>query len=110
MLLERFEMENRGSADISMLPPHTVFTEDSVAPRSNLKTRYHISIVGSLYLSTRSRPYISLAVEKTGRKSSRPTIGDWNRLKRVFKYLKETTVLGLHIEFGKGTTAPVNIG
>ena len=54
------------------------------------------SAVGSLlYLSTRSRPDIAFAVSCAARFCSKPTKPHWTAVKRIFRYLRGTTGLGL---------------
>jgi hypothetical protein len=54
------------------------------------------SLVGSLiYLSTMTRPDISFAVRKISQKMQSPSINDWQAAKRVLRYLKGTSTLGL---------------
>ena len=54
------------------------------------------SAVGSLlYLSTRTRPDIAYAVGNVARFCSKPTKDHWIAVKRIFRYLKGTTHLGL---------------
>ena len=54
------------------------------------------SAVGSLlYLATRSRPDIAYAVSSVARFCSKPTRSHWTAVKRIFRYLKGTTSLGL---------------
>ncbi len=54
------------------------------------------SAVGSLlYLATRSRPDIAFAVNNVARFCSRPTKQHWKAVKRIFRYLRGTTHLGL---------------
>ena len=54
------------------------------------------SAVGSLlYLSTKTRPDIAYAVNSVARFSSNPTKQHWMAVKRIFRYLRGTTNLGL---------------
>ena len=54
------------------------------------------SAVGSLlYLATRTRPDIAFAVNNVARFCSKPTKEHWMAVKRVFRYLRGTTQLGL---------------
>ena len=62
------------------------------------KTKY-LAIVGSLlYLATRTRPDISYAVGKVAQHSSSPTLTDWKQAKRILRYLKGTTDIGLRFK------------
>ena len=54
------------------------------------------SAVGSLlYLATKTRPDISFAVGSVARYCSKPTREHWTAVKRIFRYLKGTSSLGL---------------
>ena len=54
------------------------------------------SAVGSLlYLATRSRPDIAFAVNNVARFCSKSTKEHWMAVKRIFRYLRGTTHLGL---------------
>ena len=54
------------------------------------------SAVGSLlYLATKTRPDISFAVGTVARYCSKPTTEHWTAVKRIFRYLKGTSDLGL---------------
>ena len=54
------------------------------------------SAVGSLlYLSTKTRPDIAYAVNSVARFCSNPTKQNWMAVKRIFRYLRGTTTLGL---------------
>ena len=55
------------------------------------------SAVGSLlYLSTGTRPDIAFAVGNVARFSANPTKRHWTGVKRILRYLKGTSDLGLH--------------
>ncbi|XP_047116008.1 secreted RxLR effector protein 161-like [Schistocerca piceifrons] len=48
-----------------------------------------------MYLSTVTRPDITFAVNKAARAMEKPTTEDWNRVKRIFRYLKGTLNFGI---------------
>ena len=55
------------------------------------------SAIGSLmYLSVCTRPDITYIVSNLARFSSKPTTDHWNAVKRVMRYLRGTTDLGIH--------------
>ena len=61
-----------------------------------LDTSKYQSAVGSLlYLSTRSRPDLAFAVGNAARYCSQPSQQHWSAVKRIFRYLRGTTDLGL---------------
>lgn len=53
-------------------------------------------VVGALaYLMVGSEPDIAYAVSVVSRKLENPTKDDWNKVKRIFRYLKSTSAQGL---------------
>ena len=48
-----------------------------------------------MYLANATRPDIAYAVNYLTRKQLDPTEDDWNDVKRVFRYLRGTTNLGI---------------
>lgn len=56
---------------------------------------YREAIGSLLYLAGATRPDISYAVNVLSRHQTNPTEGDWQMVKRVFRYLKGTKTLGL---------------
>ena len=62
----------------------------------SIDQRLYRSAVGSLlYLSVATRPDITYAVSNTAKFSSHPTDKHWTGVKRIMRYLKGTTNLGL---------------
>ena len=59
------------------------------------KVPYREAIGSLLYLSGGTRPDISYAVNILSRCQSKPTIEDWEDVKKLFRYLKGTIDLGL---------------
>ena len=54
------------------------------------------AVVGSLlYLSTKTRPDIAYAVSRVTRFCAKPTVEHWTAVKRILRYLKGTSNLGL---------------
>ena len=52
--------------------------------------------IGSLmYLANATRPDIAYAVNYLARKQMNPTENDWGEIKRIFRYLKGTSTLGI---------------
>jgi hypothetical protein len=52
--------------------------------------------VGSLtYLAVATRPNIAFAINKAARVMDRPAEKDWNKIKRIFCYLRSTSNYGL---------------
>ena len=59
------------------------------------QTLYQSAVGSLLYLSTRTRPDIAFAVNNVARFCSQPTKTHWTAVKRIFRYLRGTTHLGL---------------
>ena len=56
---------------------------------------YQTAVGSLLFLATRSRPDIAFAVNNVARFCSKPNKQHWIAVKRVFRYLRGTTHLGL---------------
>ena len=83
-LLKRFGMEN---CKAQPSPFGTDFLSDSV-PTDPFDTHQYLSLVMSLlYLARITRPDILFAVTYLASKSCTPTLGDYNKLKRILRYL-----------------------
>ena len=63
--------------------------------KKNDKVKYQSAVGSLLYLSTRSRPDIAFAVGNAARYCAQPTQLHWSAVKRILRYLKGTTHLGL---------------
>jgi len=76
-----------------------VKTSIGVNENKELTTKKHASyraLIGSLiWLATMTRPDIAYAVNKLTRVMHHPTTDDWIAAKRVLRYLKQTSQLGL---------------
>ena len=59
------------------------------------KVPYREAIGSLMYLANATRPDIAFAVNYLARKQLNPTEDDWSDVKRVFRYLRDTTDLGL---------------
>ena len=56
----------------------------------------HLSAIGALmYLANCTRPDIAFSMNLLARFSTAPTQRHWNRVKHIFRYLRETTDVGL---------------
>ena len=93
-LLQKFGMGNakpvKTPVDTSTKLVKASEVEDS------LDQRLYQSAVGSLlYLSVATRPDITYALSNTAKFSSHPTAKHWTGVKRIMRYLKGTTNLGL---------------
>ena len=94
-LLRRFGME----CSRPVLTPSVRRSQESLDSSKRVTVRQHAiyrTMVGSLlYLSTKTRPDISEAVGVVARHVEDPTLEDWTAVKRIFKYLRGTSKLGL---------------
>jgi len=70
--------------------------ENDVKEKIKAKIPYR-EAVGCLYLTTATRPDIAFAVNKVARAMENPTTQDWNQVKRIFRYLKNTVDYGIII-------------
>ena len=96
-ILQKFGMENAKpiSTPVAVNTKLTLKTEDS---EYFDKETYQSAVGSLLYLSTRTRPDITFAVNNIARFSSNPTTQHWTAVKRIFRYLKGTIHLGLLYE------------
>lgn len=71
---------------------------------------YQQAIGALLYISNRTRTNISAAVSFMARKSNAPTVEDWSKVKRILRYLKGTSDLGLNFAWNAKLAKPVVLG
>ncbi|XP_015187525.1 PREDICTED: uncharacterized mitochondrial protein AtMg00810-like [Polistes dominula] len=76
---------------------------------SNVPTnaRYREAIGTLLYLADATRPNIAYAVNLLSRRQNNPTEGDWTEVKRIFRYLRGTTDLGLYYRDREKSTSTI---
>ena len=93
-LLKKVGMENAKPVKTPMTPNVQLrkATEDDECFDQTL---YQSAVGGLLYLSTRTRPDIAFAVSNVARFCSKPTKEHWTAIKRIMRYLRGTTDLGL---------------
>ena len=97
-MLKKFNMENCKP----MRTPFDYCNKNCVEDEKPFCDVIYKKAVGSLiYLSIRTRPDISFAVNRAAQKCSKPTESDWSNVKRIFRYLKGTADTG--IVFSKGS-------
>ncbi|MCP3678245.1 MAG: hypothetical protein GY721_11850, partial [Deltaproteobacteria bacterium] len=95
-LLLRFGMSDSnavcvpGVADMPGVDPRTSREAQSFTP-----SRYREAVGSLLFLTNCTRPDISYAVNVACRSMSSPTLEDWMRVKRIFRYLVGTASYGL---------------
>lgn len=76
--------------------PGTKLKESSVTDESVNKQMYQSAIGSLMYLSVGTRPDIAYIVSYLARFSASPTTDHWKSVKRVLRYLRGTTELGIH--------------
>ena len=80
------------SSPVDVGTKHTKATDSSELVDPSL---YQSAVGSLLYLATKTRPDISFAVGSVARYCSKPTREHWTAVKRIFRYLKGTSSLGL---------------
>ncbi|XP_076029817.1 uncharacterized protein LOC143018343 [Oratosquilla oratoria] len=58
-------------------------------------TKYQSAVGSLLFLSTKTRPDISYAVCNVAKYCNKPYQQHWSAVKRIFRYLKGTVIVGL---------------
>jgi hypothetical protein len=92
-ILQRFDMIDCNKVDT---PMEKLSTEAEICDDNDAMNYPYREAVGSLmYLAIGSRPDIMFAVSYASQKLENPTKNDWNRVKRIFRYLKGTLDLGI---------------
>jgi hypothetical protein len=98
-VLERFGMD-----DCKPMP--TPMVEDSEEDNTALfpdKTTYISAIGCLLYLAGTTRAEIAYAVSVVASKNQNPTVKDWMKVKRIFRYLKGSSEHGIEFKSGRNT-------
>lgn len=92
-MIRRFGLEDAKPSNV-LLDQGYLSTEDNSHPlNENLKDR---AAIGSLlYISYNTRPDIAAATSILAQKVSSPMARDWNEVRRVMRYLKETEAMML---------------
>lgn len=73
-------------------------TESNMLKEEFKRVPYREAIGSLMYLSNATRPDITFAVNYLARKQLEPTEKDWTDVKRVFRYLRGTTKMGLRFK------------
>lgn len=99
MVLARFGMKDCKPVSTPMVKGSLQVGKES---EEDLNTTFpHREAVGALmYLMTCTRPDIAYAVSVVSRNLENPPIQDISKVKRIFRYLKGTTDIGLLYKFG----------
>ena len=90
-ILQKFGME---SANPVSTPTENSVSISSEEPFDEVEA-YRTAVGMLLFLATGTRPDIIYAVSTAAQKVQLPTKGDWQRVKRIFRYLRGTTNLCL---------------
>lgn len=100
-ILERFDLKECNAQDTPMITRQVKNRNNKNIGKlddSNIPANapYREAIGSLLYLAGATRPDIAYAVNLLSRRQNNPTKGDWTEVKRIFRYLKGTTDLGLY--------------
>jgi hypothetical protein len=93
-LLQKFGMDNAKSISTTVAVNTKLMLKTEDDECFDLK-KYQSAVGSLLYLSIRTRPDITFAVNNVARFSSNATTQHWTAVKRIFRYLRGTTNLGL---------------
>ena len=93
-ILQRYGMHDSKSVSTPVSPDVKLVASEG--PDDACNQQMYQAVVGSLlYLSTKTRPDIAYAVSSVARFCVKPTKGHWTAVKRILRYLKGTSNLGL---------------
>jgi len=92
--LSRVGMSNCKAAATSMSSVERLTLDDGQSLRSEDSTRYR-SIVGALQYITLTRPDLAFAVNRVCKYLHSPTTAHWTAVKRIIRYLKYSSKVGL---------------
>jgi hypothetical protein len=98
-VLARFEMENSNSVK-NPIVPGTKLSKDEGG--NKVDATLFKQMVGSLMYLTITRPDLMYGVSLISRYMSRPTMSHWLAAKRILRYLKGTTELGIFYTKNEG--------
>src|SRR5271156_5944418 len=100
-MLKRFQMEDCKPVSTHMITGCKLRKDDG-SPEVDQKL--YRSMIGSLLYATASRPDVMYAVGLVGRFQANPRESHLQEVKRIFRYLKGTTELGLWYPRGQELT------
>lgn len=97
-------LETAGMAGCDSTPTPLPLQLDRVVGQDKLfdQPTYFRSLAGKLQYLTLTRPDIQFAVNYVCQKMHAPTVADFSNLRRILRYLKGTSHLGLTINFKTG--------
>ena len=105
-VLERFNMKESKPKDTPMVTRQVQKRMTQIAQNKETYTPnvpYREAIGSLLYLAGATRPDISYAINILSRSQTKPTLRNWDDVKRVLRYLRGTTNVGLTFR-GKSDT------
>lgn len=91
-ILQRFGMANCNSIKT---PADNQQSDKSLEGVLDDSIPYRSAVGSLLYLACASRPDLAYSVSKVARSMVEPTSSDWVSVKRIFRYLRGTSDLGL---------------
>ena len=94
-ILERFKMKECTPKDSPMVTSQVQKRKVKDTSDYTEQAPYREAIGSLLYLAGATRPDISYAVNILSRKQTNPSVEDWNDVKRLLRYLRGTSFLGL---------------
>ncbi len=101
-ILHKFGMHDSKPVRTPVNPDIKLVPSESSEDVYNQQT-YQAVVVSLLYLSTKTTPDIAYAVSSVARFCAKPTTEHWTAVKRILRYLKGTSILGLlYRENGSG--------
>ena len=92
-VLDKFNMLECNAVSTPMEKCQLSPDERNVACDSTVP--YRAAAGSLLYLTTITRPDLAFAVSNVCKHLEKPSVSNWNDVKRIFKYLKDTTNLGI---------------
>lgn len=96
-VLQRVGMMNCKPVSTPLSTSEKLSAQEGTPLGSKDATNYDRSVVGSLQYLTLTRPDISYLVNKVCKYLHAPTMVHWATVKRILRYLKHTTKIGLKI-------------
>lgn len=93
-VIERYNMTDAKVVDTPIVPPSSKNSSKNEMC-SDTKFPYREAIGSLMYLSTKTRPDISLAVNIEARSTESPNVNDVTNVKRTLRYLKSTPDIGV---------------
>jgi hypothetical protein len=97
-MLEKFGLDEANPVQIPI--DKDCYTNDSATPLT-CDIPYREAVGSLMYLATATRPDLSFSVGFVARNMQNPTINDWNRVKKILRYVKGTINQGIVYKRGE---------